>query len=370
MRKIFGTASAFGGRSGLVIVFLVLSLIVSACVAERRIAQPAQTDPTPTMEATSEPTPTATPHPTPSPITTLEPTPTPQPTPTPEPTPEPTPTPVAMDPPYPVVCEVLKPEIDEDLQSIVEERLGEFTDGFGVVVQELTTGARAEVNAEQSYYGASLYKVAVMYEVMRQVDADKLDLERPVTIDEFYASQDLGTLGAFGWGAGSEITIHEALEAAIIISDNSTAYLLGDLVGWMQVDETLYDLGAMDTYFSQDTLPTTAADMARLLVAITCGEGIEEESSQLMLDLLANQYVNNRLPAYLPSEAIIGHKTGDWDDANHDIGVVYGPDAIYIIAVLSHHPGADERIALLSRDIYEYFHPNAFIEDSDDERAR
>jgi beta-lactamase class A len=363
-----GSGMKPGIRSILLILFTALSLIITACVAEsQQSSQPSQGEPTPTAEPTAEPTPTPTPEPTPTP--TPEPTATPVPTPTPEPTPTPTPEP--LDPPHPVSCVDLEPEIDVHLQYAVEKALGDHTGGFSVVVQELTTGARAEVIPEQSYYGASLYKAAVMYEVLRQVEEEKLDLEQYVTIDGFYASQDLGTLGAFGWSAGSEITIYDALEAAIIISDNATAYLLGDLVGWHAVDETLQSIGIENTEFSYDELPTTANDMALLLEAIACAEGISEESSQLMLDFLADQRINNRLPYYLPSDTVIGHKTGNWDDANHDIGIVYGTNGIYVIAVLTNNPGADEQIGLLSRDVYEYFHPGAFNDDGlDDERAQ
>ena len=359
-------------RPGIVLVVLALTLAVSACVAERRIhgtpeAEPTiSTQSTPTPELTASPTPV----PSPSPSATPEPTAEPDPTPTPESTPDPAPTPTRepRDPPYPLDCEDLTPEIDEELQGVVEDRLGEFAAGFSVVIQELTTGARAEAHPENSYYGASLYKAAVMYEVMRQVSEGELSLNQYLTIDSFYASQDLGTLGAFGWGAGSTISLYEALEASIIVSDNATAYLLGDLVNWVQVDNTLHnELGATDTQFSWETLPTTAGDMALLLKAIACADGVTEENSQMMLDFLANQYIDNRLPRYLPSEAIIGHKTGNWSDVNHDIGIVYGPNAVYVIAVLSQYPGADERIALLSRDVYAYFHPDAFEDDLNDD---
>jgi beta-lactamase class A len=272
--------------------------------------------------------------------------------------------------PYPVACDDLSPEIDDELQLTVEGTLGEYASGFGIVVQELTTGARAEVNPQQSFFGASLYKTAVMYEVLRQVEEVALSLEQYVMIDSHHASKDLGTLGVFGWGAGSVITIYQALEAAITISDNATAFLLGDLVGWPQVDITLHDIGATDTQFSQDGLPTTAGDTAMILQAIACADGVSDESSQLMLDLLAGQMVNNRLPLYLPDDAVIGHKTGNWVDANHDAGIVYGPDAVYLIAVLSHYPGADDRIARLSREVYEHFNPEIVVDHNDDIQPR
>jgi beta-lactamase class A len=354
-----------------VIVASACALLITACVAGERASSIPDPEPEATSEATPEPTPTVQPSPTPEPT----PSPAPEPTATPEPvptqTPEPrlTPEPITLDPPYPVSCDDLDPFTDDELEAIVEDRLGEYASGFGVVIQELYTGARVEINPDTEFYGASLYKTAVMYEILRQVEEEKLSLDQYVLIDHFYASQDLGTLGAFGWGAGSYITVADAVEASIIISDNATAFLLGDLAGWYNVDQMLESLGAVDTRFSWDTLPTTSHDIALVLQAIACADGISETSSQFMLDQLSNQKISNRLPAYLPDEAVIGHKTGNWEDVNHDAGIVYGPNAVYVISVMSQYPGADQRIGLLSRDVYEYFHPNVF-EPEDNESAQ
>jgi beta-lactamase class A len=355
-------------------LLLVSILAISACVSERQAASTPELEPTAqaTVQQTVTPVPSPTPSSTPSPTPTAtpEPTATPQPTATPTPEPTPEPTPDVSNAPYPVVCEREETGIDDELQQIVEDSLGDYADGFGIVITELTTGAQARINPDQSYYGASLYKAAVMYELIRQVEAGSLSFEQYVVIDDFYASQDLGTLGAFGWGAGSEITVLEALEAAIVISDNATAYLLGDLVGWHQLDETLHDLGATSTQFSWDELPTTAADIALILEAITCSDGVTDEHSQLMLDFLSSQTINNRLPLFLPDDAVVAHKTGNWSDANHDAGIVYGPDAVYVISVLSYYPGADDRIAQLSRDVYQHFHPETVVDQVDEEPAR
>lgn len=276
--------------------------------------------------------------------------------PDPTPTTEPSPTPAPPTGAHPIECAAGESEPDPGLEAVILESVGDQAGGFGIVVQNLQTGARAELNPGNSYYGASLYKVAVMYEVMRQVEAGSLSLDQTVTIDEFYAGQDLGTLDAFGWEAGARITVRQAVEASITVSDNATAYLLGDLVGWGRVDQTLQELGANGTQFAAAEIPTTAGDQALVMRAIACAEDVSQQHSQLMLDFLARQTVNNRLPLYLPGEAVVAHKTGNWSDANHDAGIVYGPDASYVIVVMSSLPGAENTIAQLSRNVYDYFH--------------
>jgi len=81
---------------------------------------------------------------------------------------------------------------------------------------------------------------------------------------------------------------------------------------------------------------------------------VDEDTSQEMIDLLARQKINDRLPALLPPGTKVAHKTGNWDNATHDVGVVYAPHGAYVIAVLSDKPDRAESIAELSRLVYEY----------------
>ena len=79
-----------------------------------------------------------------------------------------------------------------------------------------------------------------------------------------------------------------------------------------------------------------------------------------MLTLLLSETVNDRLPALLPPDTPIAHKTGNWVNATHDAGIVFSPGATYVIVVLS-DLGFEEDgvtpIARLSHAVYDYFNP-------------
>ena len=69
------------------------------------------------------------------------------------------------------------------------------------------------------------------------------------------------------------------------------------------------------------------------------------------------------MPKYLPSDTLIAHKTGELDSFSHDSGIVYTPNGNYIIVVMSdstNPKGAEDRIANISKSVYDYF-----IESSD-----
>src|SRR5690606_5749471 len=99
---------------------------------------------------------------------------------------------------------------------------------------------------------------------------------------------------------------------------------------------------------------TTAADMAKLMSLLLTGEAIDPVSDQEMLDLLARQRINDRLPARLPDGTTVAHKTGNLGNLVHDIGVIYAPKEPVIVAVLTRDaPGAYSVIAELGSLAYQ-----------------
>lgn len=100
---------------------------------------------------------------------------------------------------------------------------------------------------------------------------------------------------------------------------------------------------------------TTASDMTNLYLALLNGEVVNPQASQEMLDLLAAQEINDRLPALLPSGTIVAHKTGNLDGLVHDTGVIYAPAGPVIVTVLTEDLDegvADDLIARIALAAY------------------
>ncbi len=80
---------------------------------------------------------------------------------------------------------------------------------------------------------------------------------------------------------------------------------------------------------------TTAADIAALYLMLVNGQIVSESVSQEMLVLLEDQQINDRLPAYLPEETVVAHKTGNLDGLVHDAGVIFAPAGPVVVVVLT-----------------------------------
>ncbi len=253
-------------------------------------------------------------------------------------------------PPPAPVASVAKRE-DAQLLLTIRRSLGEREDRFGVVVVNLADGRYAGLNGERSFNAASLYKLTVLYEVFRQREAGLLEFSEALLYTPYYERFDLGVASM---PVCSSVTVDEATESMITVSENVSAVLLQDRVGAGAINQDMAALGLTATGLAPEGVTTTPRDMAFLLELIARHRAVSEGASRQMLDLLLRQTVRNRIPAGLPANVPVGNKTGDWVDATHDVAIVLAPFGVYVIAVLSEQPDA-EPIAMLSTAVYNYF---------------
>lgn len=241
---------------------------------------------------------------------------------------------------------------ERGLEAEIRRYLGQDVDSYGVVVKRLGDGAGVSINADREFYAASLFKLLVMFEVFKQLDLHLLSFDELLTFTPPYVEYGLGPER---WPLWSEIAIGELLEAMITESDNIAAIMLHDRVGGWNIIADFKSIGLEHTDISKEEMPTSAGDMAVWLEMIALGKAVDEASSQGMIELLVRQKINDRLPALLPPDIVVAHKTANWDDATHDVGVVYAPHGAYVIAILSDKAWAAKPIAELSRLVYDHF---------------
>jgi beta-lactamase class A len=271
--------------------------------------------------------------------------------------------------PTPSHYEPLPFQEDAALEARLREVLGDDVEAYGVVVKSLEDGRGALVNPDKVFYAASLFKVAVMYEAFHQRSLGLLSFDERLLVTPYYVGFDLGTLPV---AVCQTVSVSEALAYMMSISDNTSAVLLQDRLGSGNINRSLEALGLTTTRLLPDDLPTTAADMALLMEMIARGQAVDAGASQEMVNLLASEEIDNGLRAGVPVGTLVAHKTGNWSNATHDVGIVYlpaaqagPPAAAYVIAVLSDKDHETELTAEVSRVAWEYYNGRADDEEGD-----
>lgn len=257
---------------------------------------------------------------------------------------------------------IVSPFKNGALKNIVQDSLKGTKGTYGIVIKNLKTGEFYALNEHTVFEPGSLYKIWVMAVTVDQIRKGELkgdeELSEDISIlnDKFNISSESAELTE----GTITFTVNQALEQMITISHNYASLLLTEKIKLSSVKAFLHKEGFNESTVGTDgSSPTsTPADIALFFEKLYKGKLANSQDTSKMLDLLIKQKLNDKLPKYLPSEAIVAHKTGEIDFFTHDGGIVYGPRSDYIIVVLSksHLPAvSEERIADISKKVYDYF---------------
>jgi beta-lactamase class A len=243
------------------------------------------------------------------------------------------------------------------LSDAVREALATHQGTIGVVVTRLDGSAATEVNADRRFRTASLYKLWILSTAMAAIESGGLDPDETLTISAALVAADPFS----DFLTGTEITVDCALRTMIEMSGNSAADVLEQRLGLAAINAHMRALGLQQSTLSADTAVTTPRDMATLLGTIGRGEAVTPAASQRMLDLLTNQQQNDRVPAPLPLNMRVAHKTGEQPGLRHDAALVFAPSGAYVLAALVQdapdEAAARSTIVDVSRAVYAALEP-------------
>jgi beta-lactamase class A len=234
-------------------------------------------------------------------------------------------------------------------------------------------------HAERWFHAASTIKVPVLLGVFAAIEEGAFtEFSRIHVRNRFYSIVDHSPY-RIDIGRDSTPEVHEAIgktlqvrELArhmIVTSSNLATNLLIDIVGVEKIQTTLAQLGLDGIDFKrgvEDNLAweqdinnrVTAEGLLHALRMIAEEKAISPAASQHMLDILHGQEFKRGIPAGLPTEARVAHKTGEISTVAHDAGIVYLPDRPpYVLVILTEwkasSTGRQDSIARISRAVYQ-----------------
>ncbi len=270
----------------------------------------------------------------------------------------------------------------EDKRVEIETKIRESgAETVAVAVYDLESRHSLLINENVEMHAASTMKVPVMMEVFRLAAANKLKLGDRIAIRNSFSSVVDGSpyeldekddsASDFYQSQGETASIRELVDVMITRSSNLATNLLIDRVGANEVTALARQLGATTlkvrrgvedgkAFRAGINNTTTARDLMVLLRALTEGKFFTPEHSDEMVDVLLRQEFNEALPAGVPDDVPVAHKTGSITKIKHDAGIVFPWDRRpYVIAVLvrglSDETQSNALIANISRIVYEAF---------------
>jgi beta-lactamase class A len=209
---------------------------------------------------------------------------------------------------------------------------------------------------------ASVMKVPLFMTVYRDAAAGKLALDRSVSVDSFAATRYVSILAAFD--AGRQLSLREVSRLAVITSDNPLAVHLQGLVDFAGVNRLLEELGCpaqcrMAAGFSDEELgPRNRVNVLTTDACIRILSALKHDPifGDLMI-ALKNNLRNQRIPALLPDDVAVFHKTGSLNGVVNDVGILDDGRVCFALAFLTDEQSDPLRttndIAACSLSVYE-----------------
>lgn len=266
----------------------------------------------------------------------------------------------------------------------LHSKLAELTRTTGaiclaVAVHDEQTGFTFEYHANRWFHAASTIKLAILVGVYSAVHRGVLLPEARLHVRNrfhsaldglpFRVRADRDANGEVHSNIGKTMRVSELANHMIVTSSNLAANLLLDLVGLGEVHSALQQLdvegvdvrrGVEDerAWAAGMNNRVTANGLVRLLRAIAEERAFSPELSRQMLQVLHGQEFKSGIPARLPREVRVAHKTGEISTIAHDAGIVFVPDRKpYVISILTEWPsngtGRSATIATISQEVFD-----------------
>lgn len=258
----------------------------------------------------------------------------------------------------------------QDITKQLTDTLSQVKGNFALAFKDLQTGEEILINERRMFHAASTMKTPVMIEVFKQAKAGKFALEDSVPIKTTFNSIVDSTF-SLSPKSDSDTTLYGATKATIadltrmmiIRSSNLATNILIEIVGAKNVTQSMRELGADSIQVLRGVEDgkafraglnnkVTAYDLMLVFTSIVDDEQV--------VNVLLDQEFNEIIPAKLPKDVKVAHKTGWITGLHHDSALIMLPDGRKYVLVLLSDSLEDEDagvkvMATASKMVYDYF---------------
>jgi beta-lactamase class A len=236
--------------------------------------------------------------------------------------------PLAVSPPLTVAA-------SEDPFAAIERKYG---GSVGVAARAVGSGRSVAHRAEERFPLASTWKLPLVMAVLARAEAGQLSLDRTVR----FTSADLESFSSIAreYPHGGKLTVREICRRTISHSDNTGADLLAPLAGGpAAVNRYVRALGIAGVSIDhrERELPSAAVRanphdsgtplaMMRLVERLVTRSPLAPADTALLLGWMRGTTTGDkRLRAGVPKGWAVADKTGTYENASNDVGLLYPP---------------------------------------------
>lgn len=238
----------------------------------------------------------------------------------------------------------------KNLKKDLNEMIDTYEGSWSIYVKDLKSGISLTIN-DRPQDSASLIKLYIAGAVLEEIQSQ--ELEETDTIDQLLSDM-------------ISLSDNEAANELVRYLSDSHDHRDGmekvnDFIEEHDFTDTHQYNGLEDSnlWYGDEVNVTSVKDCGRFLEEIYDGDMVSHLASRQLEGYLLNQDITWKIPAGIPSEIKTANKTGEKDNTQNDVSIVYTPYRDYIICVmatdLTDEDTAVENIRAVSGKVYEFF---------------
>lgn len=229
----------------------------------------------------------------------------------------------------------------KEIKRYLESRIGTY----GFFFEDLKSGFIYGYNENVQMVAAGCMKLPISISLIKAVEDGKINFMDKIKIDRKDKVYGTGIIHEFN---EREYTIFELLVAMLIQSDNTATNKIIDIVTMEGINECIKEMGLKNTRLNRKTTDersnnsgveniTTASDLSKIWRHLYNKTYLNEENSEMVIDILTRQQIKNKLALYIPDDLKyeISSKTGDKKSVENDTELIRLSKGTFTFTVLS-----------------------------------
>nr|WP_232337032.1 serine hydrolase [Lysinibacillus timonensis] len=217
----------------------------------------------------------------------------------------------------------------------------------------------------EEFSSASLIKVPILMAVLHFVEQNHRLLQESIRVND-ENKVDFSIITEQNLRVS---TLYELLVWMIISSDNTATNVLIDYIGMNELNNYFQLMGLTQTRLQRKMMDvkqmeqgvdnmTSARDMEHLFSRIYRQDLLSTKYSELAINILCRQRIQDCLKRYIEDDVRVAHKTGSLDTVIHDVGIVFNDVSDYLIGIfiteVKDTDNAKQLIGRISKEVYHH----------------
>ncbi len=238
--------------------------------------------------------------------------------------------------------------LEQDVGDIIDKKVQEkIVSRVGVFYRDLTTRRWFGINADAEFYPASLAKLplGITYFKVADLEPQVLDQVLPLTVQKEYTNEGQKVSVDSPMVPGQSYSVRRMIEDLLEYSDNRP---IAPLLNFMRQDvwkKVYADFGIRKQKDDgTEEWSVTPRVISNVLRSLYNGSYLDLGSSQELLEIMTRARYTRGIVAGVDHDVLVAHKFGEatmveadgsYTPTLHDCGIVYKPDAPYILCVMT-----------------------------------